>query len=48
MCSIGDAALSATARAAIADGRNEKYVSAISAWEFVTRHRSGKQPDLPK
>src|SRR6478736_1040133 len=39
----GDAALSASARYAIEDGRNEKYVSAITAWEFITRFRSGKQ-----
>jgi PIN domain nuclease of toxin-antitoxin system len=39
----GDAALSAAAQAAISDSRNEKYVSAITAWEFITKFRSGKQ-----
>ncbi len=39
----GDAALSASARSAIEDSRNEKYVSAITAWEFITKYRSGKQ-----
>jgi PIN domain nuclease of toxin-antitoxin system len=33
-----------TARAAIADRQNENYVSAVSAWEFVTKFRSGKEP----
>ena len=42
----GDPALSASARAAIADSRNEKYVSAITAWEFITKFRSGKQPEF--
>lgn len=40
----GDAALSVMARAAIADSANEKYVSAITAWEFIAKFRSGKQP----
>jgi PIN domain nuclease of toxin-antitoxin system len=40
----GDPALSASAQAAIGDSQNEKYVSAITAWEFVTKFRSGKQP----
>jgi PIN domain nuclease of toxin-antitoxin system len=30
--------------AAIADVQNEKYVSAITAWEFITKFRSGKEP----
>jgi PIN domain nuclease of toxin-antitoxin system len=42
----GDAALSELARAAIADGQNEKYVSAITAWEFITKYRSGKQSEF--
>ena len=42
----GDPALSAPAQAAIADGHNEKYVSAITAWEFITKFRSGKQPEF--
>jgi PIN domain nuclease of toxin-antitoxin system len=40
---VDDPALSLTARAAIADVQNEKYVSAITAWEFVTKFRSGKE-----
>lgn len=40
----GDAALSTPARAAIEDARNEKYVSAITAWEFITKFCTGKQP----
>jgi PIN domain nuclease of toxin-antitoxin system len=42
----GDPALSASAQAVIADSRNEKYVSAITAWEFITKFRSGKQPEF--
>jgi PIN domain nuclease of toxin-antitoxin system len=42
----GDPALSAPAQAAIADIHNEKYVSAISAWEFIAKFRSGKQPEF--
>jgi PIN domain nuclease of toxin-antitoxin system len=42
----GDPALSASARASIADSHNEKYVSAITAWEFVAKFRSGKQPEF--
>jgi PIN domain nuclease of toxin-antitoxin system len=42
----GDPALSACAKDAIADGRNETYVSAITAWEFITKFRSGKQPEF--
>jgi PIN domain nuclease of toxin-antitoxin system len=41
---VGDPALSLTARTAIADIQNEKYVSAITAWEFITKFRSGKEP----
>ncbi|MGD0105746.1 MAG: type II toxin-antitoxin system VapC family toxin [Rhodopila sp.] len=43
---LGDPALSATAQAAIADSRNEKYVSAITAWEFIAKFRSGRQPEF--
>jgi PIN domain nuclease of toxin-antitoxin system len=38
--------LSASARTAIADANHEKYVSAISAWEFIKKFRSGKQPEF--
>ena len=41
---LDDPALSLTAREAIADAQNEKYVSAISAWEFIAKFRSGKEP----
>jgi PIN domain nuclease of toxin-antitoxin system len=40
----GNTALSVTARAAIADRQNEKYVSAVTAWEFITKFRSGREP----
>ena len=40
----GDVALSPNARAAIADGQNEKHVSAITAWELVAKFRSCKEP----
>jgi PIN domain nuclease of toxin-antitoxin system len=39
-----DRQLSSTARAAIADERNEIFVSAASAWEVTTKHRIGKLP----
>jgi PIN domain nuclease of toxin-antitoxin system len=39
----GDPALSASAQAAIADSEN---VSAITEWEFITKFRSGKQPEF--
>lgn len=42
----GDEALSEVALAAIADSANEKFVSAITAWEFITKYRSGKQPEF--
>ena len=42
----GDAALPVSAQAAIADSRNEKYASAITAWELITKFRSGKQPEF--
>lgn len=41
---LGDAALSAAARASIADRDNEVLVSAASAWEISTKHRIGKLP----
>lgn len=41
---LDDPALSLTARTAIANTENEKYVSAITAWEFITKFRSGKEP----
>ena len=40
----GDEALSATARAAIADESNEVFVSAATAWEISSKHRLGKLP----
>ena len=40
----GDTALSLKARSAIADRQNEKYVSAITAWEFIIKFRSNKEP----
>ena len=42
----GDAALSQVAMAAIADSANETFVSAITAWEFIAKFRSGKQPEF--
>jgi PIN domain nuclease of toxin-antitoxin system len=41
---LDDPALSPTARAATADSGDETYVSAITAWEFITKFRSGKEP----
>jgi PIN domain nuclease of toxin-antitoxin system len=40
---LDDPALSVAARSAIAHAHNEKYVSAISAWEFIAKFRSGKE-----
>jgi PIN domain nuclease of toxin-antitoxin system len=40
----GDEALSAPAKAAIADIGNDVLVSAASAWEIATKHRLGKLP----
>jgi PIN domain nuclease of toxin-antitoxin system len=37
-------ALSTVARKAIADGRNDIYISAASAWEIATKVRLGKLP----
>ncbi len=41
---LGDASLSAVARAAIAESENESFVSAASAWEISTKYRIGKLP----
>jgi PIN domain nuclease of toxin-antitoxin system len=41
---LDDPALSLTGRPAIADARNEKYVSAIMAWEFIIKLRSDNEP----
>ena len=43
----GGAALSAAAGRAIADPGNEVFLSAVSVWEVVTKHRAGKLP-LPE
>jgi len=43
---VGEAALSAKARKAVADQRNAVYVSAASAWEIATKHRLGKLPGV--
>jgi len=37
--------LGATARATIADARNELLVSAATAWEIATKVRIGKLPE---
>jgi PIN domain nuclease of toxin-antitoxin system len=42
----GDAGLSARGRAAIGDEGNEVFVSAVSAWELATKHRSGRLPGI--
>jgi PIN domain nuclease of toxin-antitoxin system len=42
----GDTALSARGRAAIGDEGNEVFVSAASAWELATKHRSGRLPGI--
>ena len=43
----GGAALSAVAGRAIADPGNDVFLSAVSVWEVVTKHRAGKLP-LPE
>ena len=43
-----DSRLSANARAAIADERNEVCVSSASAWEIATKVRLGKLETLPR
>lgn len=40
----GDDALSAAAKAAIADAGNDVLVSAASTWEIATKYRIGKLP----
>jgi PIN domain nuclease of toxin-antitoxin system len=42
----GDEQLTARARRAITDPRHELYVSAVSAWEVLTKARLGKLPSL--
>jgi PIN domain nuclease of toxin-antitoxin system len=42
----GDEALSAPARAAIADDDNAVFVSAASIWEITTKARLGKLPAI--
>jgi PIN domain nuclease of toxin-antitoxin system len=42
----GDDALSATAKAAMADEGNDIFVSAASTWEITTKHRIGKLPGV--
>jgi PIN domain nuclease of toxin-antitoxin system len=42
----GDAALSPTARSAIADESNAVFVSAVTAWEIATKFRIGKLPGV--
>ena len=37
--------LSQAARQAIADEGNEAQISAASAWEIATKHRTGKMPE---
>jgi PIN domain nuclease of toxin-antitoxin system len=44
----GSSRLSTNARQAIADPKNEKYVSAIAAWEIIVKYRGGKEPGLAK
>jgi PIN domain nuclease of toxin-antitoxin system len=41
---VDDPALSLTARTAISNIQNEKFISAITAWELITKFRSGKEP----
>lgn len=42
----GDDALSAAARAAIANEDNGIFISAASVWEIATKHRIGKLPGV--
>ena len=42
-----DPQLSARARAAVLDERNEVFVSAASAWEIATKQRLGKLQGVP-
>lgn len=39
-----DAALSASARSAFIDPRNDVYLSAVSVWEIMVKHSLGKLP----
>jgi PIN domain nuclease of toxin-antitoxin system len=43
-----DARLSAAARQAIINERNEVFVSAASAWEIATKQRIGKLDEVPE
>lgn len=43
----GDPKLTASTRDAIRDRRNEAYLSVVSVWEAVVKHRLGKLP-LPE
>ena len=43
-----DERLSKKARTAIADERNDVFVSAASAWEVAIKHRLGKLPGMPE
>lgn len=43
-----DVRLSNAAREAIADERNEIFVSAASAWEIATKQRIGKLDEVPE
>ena len=40
----GDPALSPTARAMFSDPENTVYLSVVSAWEIVVKHRLGRLP----
>ena len=40
----GDRRLPPTTREAISEQTNEKFVSAVSAWEIATKYRLGKLP----
>lgn len=44
--STTNTALSAGAKDAIADNRNQVFVSAVTGWEIVAKFRSGKAPDF--
>ncbi len=43
----GGSPLSPAAAAAVRDSSNEVFLSAVSSWEIVTKHRSGRLP-LPE
>ena len=43
----GGRPLSATAAAAVREPSNEVFLSAVSVWEIVTKHRAGRLP-LPE